>query len=345
MKKKLLFLYLLGISINFSSCSYRSLLGFLKPPKSYENTVVPDTPDYSQTKAWHVIDYRDTIDKPVDVFFVHPTTYIKGTLWNQAIEDEKVNYRTKVLSLRYQASLFYEDYRVFVPKYRQATFYSFVDKKSNGEQALELAYQDVKTAFQYYLEHYNSGRPFIMASHSQGSFHLKRLLVEMQANKILKEQLVVAYLVGWAIPESYFVAENPMIAPCTTALQTGCIASWNTEGKGVKTSLVKSIGEGKRIYAINPLSWRTTEENITKEHNLGALQPNQETGKSELILNYCNAQLQGGAVFIETPSNVKDLQLPMGKGNYHLYDYSFFYQNVKQNAQKRTKAFFGEKGT
>ena len=33
-----------------------------------------------------------------------------------------------------------------------------------------------KAAFQYYLEHYNNGRPFIIASHSQGTYHAKRLI-------------------------------------------------------------------------------------------------------------------------------------------------------------------------
>lgn len=34
-------------------------------------------------------------------------------------------------------------------------------------QALEVAYSDVKKAFEYYLSHLNQGRPFIMAAHSQ----------------------------------------------------------------------------------------------------------------------------------------------------------------------------------
>lgn len=338
MKKQLGILWLVIVSINLSSCSYRSLVGFLKPPQSYTKTTIPAAPDYSQIASWHIINPADT-QKMTDVFFVHPTTYIKGKGWNQVLEDTKINERTRILSLRYQASLFYENHRVFVPKYRQATFYAFADKKEDGKKALDLAYQDVKAAFEYYLEQHNQGRPIILAAHSQGSFHLKRLLVEIQKDKQLQEQLVVAYLAGWTIPMTYFENENIAFAPCSTATQTGCIASWNTEGAAPKMSLVKTIGKGQQIYCINPLSWKTTTENIPKEQNKGALQPDPATGKSEMILHYCNAQIKDGAVKVNTPSNIKDLQTPMGKDNYHLYDYSFFYENIKQNAKQRSQAF------
>ena len=62
-------------------------------------------------------------------------------------------------------------------------------------QAFELAYQDVKKAFEYYLEHYNNGRPIIIASHSKGSTHTIRLLKEFFDGKQLKEKLVMAYLI------------------------------------------------------------------------------------------------------------------------------------------------------
>lgn len=342
MKEQKYLILLVIMSTAMSSCSYRSLVGFLKPPQSYTKTPIPKPPDYSQVTSWHIINPTDT-QKLTDVFFVHPTTYIKGKGWNQVLDDAKINERTRILSLRYQASIFYENHRVFVPKYRQATFYAFADKKDNGKQALDLAYQDVKTAFEYYLEHHNQGRPVILAAHSQGSFHLKRLLAEMQENKQLKEKLIVAYLAGWVVPNTYFEQENTTFAACSTATQTTCVASWNTEGEAPKMSLVEIMGEGQEIYCINPLSWKTTTENIPKEQNKGALQPDPETGKSEIILNYCNAQIKNGVVKIKTPSNVKDLQTPMGKGNYHLYDYSFFYENIKENAQKRSEIFIKSK--
>ena len=62
------------------------------------------------------------------------------------------------------------------------------------EIARLLLDEDVKAAFQYYLEHYNNGRPIIIASHSQGTTHAKRLLKEFFDGTALQHQLVAAYL-------------------------------------------------------------------------------------------------------------------------------------------------------
>ncbi len=47
--------------------------------------------------------------------------------------------------------------------------------------AFDLAYEDLKTAFENYLKHYNKGRPIIIASHSQGSLHALRLRLKINS--------------------------------------------------------------------------------------------------------------------------------------------------------------------
>ncbi|MGY8791817.1 MAG: DUF3089 domain-containing protein, partial [Pseudomonadales bacterium] len=61
--------------------------------------------------------------------------------------------------MRDQASVFNGCCDVYAPRYRQATLYSFTDTSEvkNGEQALELAYGDVKTAFKYFVDNHNEG--------------------------------------------------------------------------------------------------------------------------------------------------------------------------------------------
>ena len=54
---------------------------------------------------------------------------------------------------------------MYVPRYRQATLYSFADFGENGSKALEVAYQDVKESFLYFDLHIRKGRPFFIASH------------------------------------------------------------------------------------------------------------------------------------------------------------------------------------
>ena len=81
--------------------------------------------------------------------------------------------------VRYQASVFNRSCRVYAPRYRQAIVRVFKEESKDGKKALDLAYRDVKRAFQYYLDHYNQNRDFIIASHSQGTLHCTRLLKEM----------------------------------------------------------------------------------------------------------------------------------------------------------------------
>jgi len=337
MKPVLFKLFLLVMSfLLLTSCSRSSLMIFIKPPTKFKVEKIPPAPNYAEKESWHEWSRR-TVDKPTDVFYVHPTTYITGKGWNQDLENARVNWRTRVLPIKYQASTFYEDCRMFMPKYRQAIFYSFVDQKDNGKQALDLAYEDVRAAFYYYIEHLNDGRPFIFASHSQGSYHSQKLLAEVLQDSAIKSKLVVAYMVGWPITESY-VEEHAEIEVCSTSTQTGCIVSWNTESGTPKLSLVQEFSPNDPVVCVNPLSWTLDTTYRPKSENMGSLQHNKKTKKDELILHYCAAKIENGRLKVSPLANQAQLQMPMGKGNYHLYDYNFFFQNIKQNAQDRIQA-------
>ena len=64
--------------------------------------------------------------------------------------------------------MFNRECRIFAPRYRQTQFVGFVMDPKECRGAFELSYSDVKRAFEYYIVHYNDGRPFFLASHSQG---------------------------------------------------------------------------------------------------------------------------------------------------------------------------------
>ena len=111
-------------------------------------------------------------DSTVDVFFLHPTTFTqKGAQsWNADLADVNLNVKTDYTTILYQASAFNEC-RVFAPRYRQAHLRAYFVNGTEAAHAFDIAYEDVKAAFNYYLEHYNNNRPFIIASHSQGTTH------------------------------------------------------------------------------------------------------------------------------------------------------------------------------
>ena len=105
--------------------------------------------------------------------------------------------------------------------------------------------------------------------------------------------------------------------------------------------------------------------NINQKHNLGALFienaqfefnqkslfsgninfPDDFTDNNDTIIipNYINASTKKGVVVVDKPSNQKDLGMFLKTGNYHLYDYNFFYYNIQQNAKTRIREFLKNK--
>ena len=121
-------------------------------------------PDYSELNYWAAHPWKwdpsDSISKPLrhesidssaDVFFLHPTTYthkIKGS--NAVIDDEYLNAKTDYSTILYQASVFNQQCRIFSPRYRQASIKIFFAKeKDESEKAFDMAYADIKNAFEY----------------------------------------------------------------------------------------------------------------------------------------------------------------------------------------------------
>lgn len=66
------------------------------------------------------------------------------------------------------------------------------------EKRYANARKDVVSAFRYYMENDNQGRPFILAGHSQGA----KAIVELIKHTLTAEQLdrmVAAYAFGFSI--------------------------------------------------------------------------------------------------------------------------------------------------
>ena len=117
------------------------------------------------------------VNPQADVFFIHPTTYLDNATWNARFDEDGFTGRQlEDAVVRYQVSTFNGCCRIFAPRYRQATLSVFVNPSDDSNKALDLAYSDVVRAFDRFIEKENNGRPFILASHSQGSLHATRLL-------------------------------------------------------------------------------------------------------------------------------------------------------------------------
>ncbi|MFK7905235.1 MAG: DUF3089 domain-containing protein [Chitinophagales bacterium] len=262
----------------------------------------------------------------VDVFFVHPTTLTKGDPWNASLTNKELNDKTDDSTIKLQASVFNGSGRIYAPRYRQANLRAFYKEKGTEEakQALDLAYEDVKNAFQYYLDHYNDNRPIIIASHSQGTLHATQLVKEFFDNPEWKDRLVAAYLVGYAVRPSDF----QHIDPCKMAAQNNCYVSWNTKGWNFKTTPFF-----KDATATNPINWTIDGTYASREENKGGVLTSFDKIKEGIN----DAQAKNGVIWIHKPK-VPFAFLYFSK-NFHVGDYNLFWMNVRENVAERVAAY------
>ncbi|MDX2429278.1 MAG: DUF3089 domain-containing protein, partial [Xanthomonadales bacterium] len=216
---------------------------FVKPATTFAETVAPPAPDYSNLEHWAALPDREDAadftpegisdgqaDAAVDVFFVHPTTFLSSTGWNAPMGDLASGNWVDDAVMPGQASAFNGSARVYAPRYRQAQIYAFLALEDGGNDALELAYTDIEAAFEYYLAQYNNDRPFIIAGHSQGALHVRWLLERKISGTQLREQMVATYPVGYPMGVTELAETIPDIPVCESAAQTGCLLTWNTIG-------------------------------------------------------------------------------------------------------------------
>ncbi len=333
---------LLVVILMVSSCSRKSYV--IKT--DFNNSPVPSAPDYRNADHWASLpDKKDAADSvplksglqdlqniaTADVFFLHPTTFTQEPTnqyqWNADVNDAELNNKTQLSAILNQASIFNGSCRVYAPYYRQAHYYAFITtNRKDRDQALELAYTDVKAAFEYYLTHFHDGRPIVIAAHSQGSQHAERLMKEFFNGKALQHKLVVAYLVGRAISPDAFSEIRPTEKPD----ETGVWASWNTFARNYFPKTYDSYFKGS--LSTNPHLWNSSEEFAGKELNTGGVGyrftfvPHAVDAQNHQSILWINKPYIKGRAFIRIKT-------------WHRADMNLFYMNIRENVALRIKKF------
>jgi hypothetical protein len=317
MKKQLIILF-------FIATTYRSLATDYSNQQNW--AALPTMKDNADWTPNGLTNKQDSAQ--VDVFFIHPTTDVTGFKGNANIDNKAINNQTDDFPIKYQASVFNESCKVYAPRYRQAALHNFFTKNNEtSEQAFDVAYQDVKDAFEYYLKNYNNGKPIIIAGHSQGSMHAQRLLREYFDGKPLQNQLVEAYIIGFPTHENQF----QYLKISEKADTFGGYISYSTFGMDSK--IISVVPEYNNAVSVNPLNWTTNKEFVSSQENNGSL-----TKKSnELVKHLFGAKNGNGIVEIQKPG---EGFVPMTMKNYHIYDYSLFYINIRENVALRIKKYF-----
>lgn len=346
------------------------------PAQAFGALPHPRAPDYADPAAWAALpDRRDAADVvpendafgdrqasvAVDVFYIHPTTYRDTAFWNQPLEDAATNAWTDESVIARQAAVFNACCRVFAPRYRQATaaaVYASPDKNPLG--AYEFAWQDVRAAFLHYMAHWNRGRPFIIAGHSQGAAHAERWLAEFGTQANYRRSLVAVYAIGVSFTERALRELGGGIEPCSTPTSTGCFLSWNAFDRAGDPSSYLAGGlarhrqkfgseEGSTVTCINPLTFTLARPSAPATDNLGALPARRGVGLPESLAKGVSlpateagrlgAVCEGGILRVDTPPKEGYAVVPLPNGLLHFNEFDLFYQNIRANAVERAAAF------
>lgn len=296
---------------------------------------------YAQSENWAYLETEETA--PADVFFICPTVYGGGEdNFNMSLDDEttKADF---LGATNMEKGIYDEDARFFAPYYRQVGLAVYELPAKEREPYLELAYEDVKDAFTYYLENYNQGQPIILAGFSQGADMCIRLLKDCFAQEEVNDLLVACYAIGWSITQEE-LTEYPHLRFAAGEADTGVIISFNSEAEAVTDSLM--IPEGTHTLAINPLNWKTDGTPAGKEENLGACFTDYSGAIVTEIPQLTGAYIDPvrGALKVTdvTAEEYPPVLSIFSDGVYHLYDYQFFYRNLQENVSVRLEAYLGE---
>ena len=357
---------------------FSKFLELIQPESDFDNTEIPSAPDYSDIYFWaatpnsdgqqfYVPDSSYTVskDNDVDVFYIHPTGYYEKT-WNSNMDKNRSAFERTEIMLGNQASAFNGSCNIYAPEYRQATYYAFFDKDNSGKKALDLAYKDIESAFEYFVEELNQSRPFIIAAHSQGALLAQRLLNQKINNTKLQERFICAYVIGYMIPDKYYDHLFPNIKMSEKFNDTNCIISWSTVVEGFKRNKEKTLFwkpngwsielMSQKVMSVNPFSW--TRDSLWHENSLNKSIINkaqnydftdrfrkEHSGTKKSI---ALTRLQGFCASLNTESGLIEVKGPLIQniekmkffnGDLHSFDVMLFWGTLRQNVKDRIDAF------
>ena len=285
------------------------------------------------------------------VFFIHPTSYLEKVRWNAPLDDVKSRDLAETF-VRGMASPFNASPDLWAPRYRQAAFGAFLTNEPQANEAIDAAYADVLLAFDAFLAGTAKDQSIVLAGHSQGALHLKRLLRDRVAGTPLAKRIAAVYAIGWPISLEHDLPAMGLPA-CARDDQPGCVVSWLSFAEPADNHMLlesyadrpgldgKPVG-GSAFLCTNPLTGAAggsaDTTGVGAKANLGTLVPDLEKKTGTLFTAMVPARCGAdGFLYIGDPPKMGPY---VGPGNnYHVYDIPLFWANLRADVAKRVAAW------
>jgi len=281
------------------------------------------------------------------VFFIHPTSLLDKSRWNAATIADKETEHLTAQYIRDMASPFNHSADLWAPRYRQATLGAFLTDQSEGNQAIDAAYRDILQAFEFFVQTVDQNRPIVIAGHSQGAVHARRLIAERISGTSLASRIAAAYVIGWPLSLEHDLPHLGLPA-CTGPAQPGCVASWQSFAEPAETAAVAggaklrgwldgTNGDGRPFLCSNPLAGMANAARPATA-NSGSLVFDKDNPDGKLVRASIPARCDAeGFLLLGDPPQVGPQVLP--GNNYHIYDIPIFWANLRRDVSERVEAW------
>ena len=310
---------------------------FACKPQQRQQTEVEVRIDYADTTYWYSCGYTT---KAADVFYVYPTVSAisfadNDSSWFADITLPEV--REEANGNQRFNKMLYGEYNFYAPYYRQMLFEAYSQPSPVLDSLAQIAAKDVNDAFQYYMTHYNHGRPFFLMVHSQGSQMLIELLKKGMTVE-QRQQMVAAYCIGYHVSAEELATYPEALKPATDSMMQGLVI-FNSV---TDTTAIGMVSRGD-VVGINPTTWTMALDTIPAEFHLGMAKYN-DARDSVLIVpcptrtylykhNTVCPDLDPEMVFIPAYED----KFP--KGNLHFADSWLYGGNVVENMRCRLRNY------
>lgn len=217
---------------------------------------VPSAPDYNDQGMWTVV-RNDADGSGADVFYVVSTwefdwTTSDGRVCHYADPSLAAHRADMSVEIDGVAEYMADGNNFYAPYYRHISLDSWatLNEDTINRRYRDVAFVDVRKAFEHFIAAENHGRPFILAGFSQGGKSVVELLKVMDEET--RSRMVAAYVLGYKVtPED--VASHPYIKAAYGATDTGVVVCYNSVAD---VEYVKPIVAAPNAMCINPVNWR-----------------------------------------------------------------------------------------
>lgn len=294
-----------------------------KTEKQELSVLLPPEPDYNQETAWFI----DTVGKqqlPVDVFYIAPTC-----IWDwKNTQGETIHFcdinnaaQREALrpSLELAARIFADSCHFYSPYYRQISLESWGEGEKTVEERFPYAMEDVQKAFNYYWQHFNKERPFILAGFSQGGKAVVELIKSLPTETAAR--MVAAYAIGYKVSQQE-LDTYPQLRAAKDSSDVGVVICYNSVATPEAICPVLAPSD----ICINPQNWRT-DETPARLNDTATVRV--DTRHQVLLVEGLDTK------FYFLPS-LKNL---FKEGNYHLQELTFYQSALNKNIKLRTHKY------